>query len=100
MILCSVQHRLTVFTKICTRDLIVNLLTLYHRITPMYLTANSSVMKSVYNPNLPVETLFDQIYDDMAYANSGNQPYSSHQITNIPYNTIFIRRIYPEYFRE
>ena len=40
-------------------------------------------MKARYNPNAPIETLFAQIADGVAYAELGDAPFTSKHIVDI-----------------
>ena len=40
-------------------------------------------MTARYNPNAPIETLFEQIADGVAYAELGDAPFTSKQIVDI-----------------
>ena len=46
-------------------------------------------MKKAYDPNLPIENLFEQINDEMGYAAAGNTPYKPLQIVTTAYQLIF-----------
>ena len=40
-------------------------------------------MTARYDPNAPIETLFEQIADGVAYAELGDAPFTSKQIVDI-----------------
>ena len=40
-------------------------------------------MAARYDPNAPIETLFEQIADGVAYAELGDAPFTSKQIVDI-----------------
>ena len=46
-------------------------------------------MKKPYDPNLPIENLFEQINDVDEYAASGNTPYTPLQIVMTAYQLVF-----------
>jgi hypothetical protein len=62
----------------CTSlQLLTHLLTYYAMIAPAELTQNYERLNTPYDPNLPIETLFQQIQDARAFAVAGGQPYGS-----------------------
>jgi hypothetical protein len=53
----------------CTSlDLLTHLLTFYAMIAPTELTQNYERLNTPYDPNQPIETLFQQIQDARAFA--------------------------------
>jgi hypothetical protein len=46
-------------------------------IAPTELTKNYERLNAPYDPNQPIETLFQQIQDARAFAVAGGQPYGS-----------------------
>jgi hypothetical protein len=58
-------------------------------ITPTELTQNYERLNTLYDPNLPIETLFQQIQDARAFAVAGGQPYGAAMIVNAAYTLIF-----------
>ena len=44
---------------------------------------NQENMTARYNPNTPIETLFAQIVDGVAYAELGEAPFTSKQVVDI-----------------
>jgi hypothetical protein len=60
----------------CTSlDLLTHMLTFYAMIAPTELTQNYERLNTPYDPNQPIETLFQQIQDARACAVAGGQPY-------------------------
>jgi hypothetical protein len=66
-----------------------HLLTYYAMIAPTELTHNYERLNTPYDPNLPIETLFQQIQDARAFAVAGGQPYGAAMIVNIAYALVF-----------
>jgi hypothetical protein len=73
----------------CTSlQLLTHLLTYYAMITPTELTQNYERLNAPYDPNQPIETLFQQIQDARAFAVAGGQPYGA-AMTNVAYTLFF-----------
>jgi hypothetical protein len=65
----------------CTSlDILTHLLTYYAMIAPTELTQNYERLNTPYDPNQPIETLFQQIQDARAFAVTGGQPYGAAMI--------------------
>jgi hypothetical protein len=52
-------------------------------IAPTELTQNYERLNTPYDPNQPIETLFQQIQDAGAFAVAGGQPYGAAMIINV-----------------
>jgi hypothetical protein len=66
---------------------------------PTELTQNYERLNTPYDPNQPIETLFQQIQDDRAFAVAGGQPYGAAMIVNVAYTLIFNTGLFPDAFR-
>jgi hypothetical protein len=74
----------------CTSlQLLTHLLTYYAMIAPTELTQNCERLNTLYDPNQPIETLFQQIQDARAFAVAGGQPYGAAMIVNVAYTLVF-----------
>jgi hypothetical protein len=81
----------------CTSlDILTHLLTYYAMIAPTELTQNYERLNTPYDPNQPIETLFQQIQDARAFAVAGGQPYGSSMIINVAYTIVFNTGLYPD----
>jgi 6-pyruvoyl-tetrahydropterin synthase len=81
----------------CTSlDLLTHILTFYAVIAPTELTQNYERLNTPYDPNQPIETLFQQIQDARAFAVAGGQPYGEAMIVNVAYTLVFNTRLYPD----
>ena len=69
--------------KVTLRQLLDHLVTTYAAINKFDLEKNQEKMTARYNPNAPIETLFEQITDGIAYAELGDTPFMSKQIVDI-----------------
>jgi hypothetical protein len=81
----------------CTSlQLLTHILTYYAIIAPTELTQNYERLNTLYDPNLPIEMLFQQIQDDSAFAVAGGQPYGAAMIVNVAYTLIFNTGLFPD----
>jgi hypothetical protein len=58
-------------------------------IAPTELTQNYERLNTPYDPNQPIETLFQQIQDARAFAVAGVKPYGAAMIVNVAYTLVF-----------
>ena len=65
------------------RQLLDHLVTTYAAIDQFDLEKNQENMTARYDPNAPIETLFAQITDGVAYAKLGEAPFTSKQVVDI-----------------
>jgi hypothetical protein len=65
-------------------------------IAPTELTQNYERLNTPYDPNLPIETLFQQIQDIRAFAVAGGQPYGAAMIANVAYTLVFNTGLFPD----
>jgi hypothetical protein len=80
----------------CTSlDLLTHLLTFYAMIAPPELTQNYERLNTPYDPNQPIETLFQQIQDARAFAVAGGQHYGAAMIVDVAYTLVFNTGFYP-----
>jgi hypothetical protein len=81
----------------CTSlQILTHLLTYYAMIAPTELTQNYERLNTPYDPNQPIETLFQQIQDARAFAVTGGQPYGAAMIVNVAYTLVFNTGLFPE----
>jgi hypothetical protein len=81
----------------CTSlDLLTHLLTLYAMIAPIELTQNYERLSTPYDPNQPIETLFQQIQDARAFTVAGGHPYGAAMIVNVAYTLVLNTGLYPD----
>jgi hypothetical protein len=74
----------------CTSlDPLIDLLTFYAMIAPTELTQNYERLNKPYDPNQPIETLFQQIQGARAFAVTCRQPYGVAMIINVAYTLVF-----------
>jgi hypothetical protein len=65
-------------------------------IAPTELTQNYERLNAPYDPNQPIETLFQQIQDVQAFAVAGGQPYGTVVIVNVSYTLVFNTELFPD----
>jgi hypothetical protein len=81
----------------CTSlQLLTHLLTYYAMISPTELTQNYERLNTPYDPNQPMESLFQQIQDAGAFAVAGGQPYGAAMIVNVAYTLVFNTGLFPD----
>jgi hypothetical protein len=73
----------------CTsHQLLTHLLSYYTMIAPTELTQNYERLNTPYDPNQPIETIFQQIQDARAFAVAGGHPYDAAMIINVAYTPV------------
>jgi hypothetical protein len=77
-------------------QLLTHLLTYYAMIAPTELTQNYERLHAPYNPNQPIEMMFQQIQDARAFAVAGGQPYGAAIIVNVAYTLVFNTGLFPD----
>jgi hypothetical protein len=58
-------------------------------IAPTEITQNYDRLDTPYDPNQPIDMLFQQIQDALAFAVAGMQPYGADMIINVAYTLVF-----------
>ena len=79
----TLKHAHTGYANVTLRQLLDHLVTTYATIDQFDLENNQEKMTARYDPNAPIETLFKQITDGVAYAELGDAPFTSKQIVDI-----------------
>lgn len=85
----ALRNKYVGFSNQTFLTMMAHLYTHYAKISPSDLTLNDAAMKKPYDPNLPIENLFEQINDAVEYAAAGKTPYSNAQIETIAYQLVF-----------
>jgi hypothetical protein len=65
-------------------------------IAPTELTQSYECLNMPYDPNLPIETLFQQIQDARAFAVAGGHPYDAAMIVSVAYILVFNTGLFPD----
>ena len=79
----TLKYAHTGYANVTLRQLLDHLVTTYSAIDQFDLEKNQNKMTARYDPNAPIETLFDQITDGVAYAELGEAPFTSKHIVDI-----------------
>jgi hypothetical protein len=80
--------------NVTTRQLLDHLYSQYAQISAADLQANDASFKTAYDPNLPIETLFDRVKDAVDFAAAGNTPYSPAQVVATAYQLIYATNMF------
>jgi hypothetical protein len=67
----------------------------YAMITPTELTQKYERLNARYDPNQPIENLFQQIQDSRAFAMAGGQQYGDAMILNVVFTLVFNTGMFP-----
>jgi hypothetical protein len=65
-------------------------------ITPTELTQNYERLNTPYDPNQPIESLFQHIQDARAFVVARGQPYGDAMIVNVAYTLVFNTGLFPD----
>ena len=79
----TLKHTHIGYVNVTLRKLLDHLVTTYAAIDQFDLEKNQEKMTAHYDPNAPIETLFEKITDGVAYAELGDAPFTSKQIIHI-----------------
>ena len=79
----TLKNAHTGYANVTLWQLLDHLVTTYAAIDQFDLENNQEKMTARYNPNAPIETLFEQIADGVAYAELGDAPLTSKPIVDI-----------------
>jgi hypothetical protein len=80
----------------CTSlQILTHLLTYYAMIAPTEHTQNYERLDTPYDPNQPIERLFQQIQDARAFTVAGGEPYGAAIFVNVVYTLVFNTALFP-----
>jgi hypothetical protein len=65
-------------------------------IAPKKLTQNYERPNAPYDPNQPIEMLFQKIQCTRAFAVAGGHPYGAAMIVNVSYTLVFNTGLFPD----
>jgi hypothetical protein len=94
----AISDKIVGYVNCTSLQLLTHLLTYYAMIAPTELTQNNERLNTPYDPNQPIETLFQQIQDARAFAVACGQPYGAAMIVNVAYTLIFNTGFFPDAF--
>ena len=84
------------YANVTTRDLIKHFYTGYGDITSAQLADNDVKLRSVYDPNQPIESLYEQIDNAIAFATSADNEYTDKHTVSIGYAIKFQTGVYAD----
>ena len=96
MFVRSLQTKYIGYLNVTTREILDHLYSQYARISAADLQDNDVALKTAYDPNLPIKTLFDQVENAVDFAAAGNTPYSPKQVVATAYQLIFATGVFLE----
>jgi hypothetical protein len=94
--LSALSDEIVGYAKCTSLQILTHLLTYYTMIAPTELTQNYECINTPYDPNLPIESLFQKIQDARAFAVAGGQPYGAAMIVNSAYTLVFNTGLFPD----
>jgi hypothetical protein len=92
----AISDEIVGYANCTSLQILTHLLTYYAMIAPTELTHKYERLNTPYDPNQPIETLFQQIQDARAFAVTGGQPYGAAMIVNVAYTIVFNTGKYPD----
>ena len=98
--ICSLKHPYIVYDNVTVLQLLTHLYTTYTQISSGDLAFNEERMTRDYEPNIPIEHLFLQTKEAVAYAGHGGDSIPAVTITNRAYNLIFKTGIFVDNCRD
>jgi hypothetical protein len=96
----SLENRHTGFAGVTVRAMLGHLTTSYGIVSASDLEYNNSAIRETYDPEHPIENLFDQIEDGMELAEAGGAPYTDAQVVKIAYALVFKTGVFSDSCRE
>lgn len=85
----ALYNRTTGFMGVTARQLLEHLQTQYGKLTPTQFKQNADRFAQPYDPNEPIEDLFERIEDAMDIAEEGGIAYTPQQVVKNAYNIMF-----------
>jgi hypothetical protein len=92
----ALSDKIVGYANCTSLQLLTHLLTYYAMIAPTELKQNFERLNTPYDPNQPIETLFQQIQDARAFTVAGGQPYGVAMIVNVAYTLVFNTGLFPD----
>jgi hypothetical protein len=92
----SLSDEIVGYAKCTSLQLLTHLLTYYAMIAPTELTQNYERLNAPYDPNQPIEMLFQKIQDARAFAVAGGKSYGAAMIVNVAYTLVFNTGFFPD----
>ena len=89
MFVRSLQTKYIGYLNVSTCDIINHLYSQYTRISTADLHNNDNSLKTAYNTNKLIESIFNQVESTLEYAAAGNIPYSPAQVIATAFRLLF-----------
>jgi hypothetical protein len=89
MFIGCLQTKYLGYLRVTTQQMLNHLYAQYVHISAADLQDNDVTFKAPYDPNMPIEMLFNQIKNGMDYAAAGLSPYSTEQVMNNAFQLIY-----------
>ena len=86
--------------NVTVRQLLGHLVTTYATIDQFNLEKNQEKMTARYDPNAPIESLFEQIANGVAYTELGDAPSTSNHIVDIALLCLAKRGVFHDDLKE
>ena len=90
MFVYSLQTKYVGYLNVYTRNILEYLYSEYARISADDLQNNDVALKTAYDPNQLIESLFGQVKKALDYAAAGNTPYSPAQVFATAFQLLFV----------
>ena len=88
MYIRTLRDKYILYAKKTTLQILTHLYDNYARISQLELKENDHRMNEEWDPNQPIEVLYDQIEDAVEFASAGKAPYTTPQVVNNAYNLV------------
>jgi hypothetical protein len=92
--LSAIKHPRTGYATITTLQMMHHLWSTYGEIQPEDLNQNLITMATTWHPTSPIETLYLQIDDSIAFASAGDSPIDDGTAVRIIYKLVFDTRVF------
>ena len=100
MYIKTLKHPISAYSTVTTKQILAHLYAQYGQLTPQDLQTNDEHMQRSYDPNTPIENLYEQIEQAVDIAATAGAPYSNMHILNVAYTIVFNTNAFPETCRE
>ena len=90
----AIKHPRTGYATTTTLNILTHLWSTYGDIKPEDLDSNLLTMSTAWHPTSPIETLYRQIDDGLAFATAGDSPIDDGTAVRITYNLIFATGVF------
>ena len=88
------KHKYTCYSSVSCCDLLNNFNDIYANIDKFNLRENQAQLDTPYNPNQPIEGLYCQITDAVAFTDAGTTPFTVRQIFNAAVSSVAVFEVF------